>query len=74
MKVIREGFKKFLPITILIETEQEAEVLWHYLNMPSGASLEECFGEMEDIGWEEADGIVYELWEQLNETFTPEGC
>lgn len=37
MKVIN---KSFAPITIVIETEQEAKILWHLLNMNAVQSKE----------------------------------
>lgn len=33
MKVTRE--EKFTPITIVLETKEEADIMWHLLNMPT---------------------------------------
>lgn len=68
---VEGGGKKFQPITLIIETEEEAEKLWHYLNMPCGSSLEEYANDRPFI--EEIDTFIYELWKVLDLKYTPKG-
>lgn len=59
---------KFEPITIVLETEAEAKVVWHRLN---------CNGDLNKYCQKRhitKQSIEAEyLWVQLNEVFTPRG-
>jgi hypothetical protein len=73
MKVIEsEPVKVFKPFSIEIETEEEAKMLWHYLNMSNKSSLTEYTGGKELI-LDVMDAFLYELWSMVNKSYTPEG-
>ena len=63
MKIKRES-SKFKPITLTIETEQEAIALWHRLN-----ASKENVEKSADLEWD--DGCVTDMWSMLDDLFTP---
>jgi DNA transposition AAA+ family ATPase len=65
MKIKREI--EFTPITIILESEQEADNLWHILNCANGMSLEDYNTE------HDKDFEKYPLWLNLDSVYRPEG-
>jgi len=65
MKVTQEKPKIFYrPVTITLETKEEADVLWHILNCSGRKSFEDYCKE-EDIP-ANVDSIHSTLWQKLN--------
>lgn len=70
MKVERNK-GKFVPITITIESEEEAEAVWIALFCDVDTALRECFDEKE-VGSKKRDqilGILYEIWNGLDDIY-----
>lgn len=61
MKVKKEEIKAFTPITIILETEKEAEIMWYRLNKPSG-----------ELKCTDEDNVNYKMWEEYDDIFRPE--
>lgn len=65
MKIERTKGKEFEPFKILIETEEEALVLFHRLNV-SKTKVDEYYKTSGYINKERGD-INYNLWKVINE-------
>ena len=61
MKVSKD--KKFRPVTIVLETEKEFQVLWHRLNMLDSAFLP---AYMMSDNMPYPKGIADDMWRKLN--------
>jgi hypothetical protein len=64
MKVLQK--QNYSPITIVLETEEEANVLWHIANQSIRPDYSKSYG----IGVEE-DRIKYHLWEAMDKFVHP---
>lgn len=66
MKVTRN--EKFSPITIVIETEEEAENLWHRFN---------CNGDIGNYaaarGWDRLNDSYIPMFDAINNMYKPKG-
>lgn len=72
MKVERITEKKFEPIVITLETEEEAERLWHILNIPMSSSMSDYLNDegMRDTT-DAMSNFLLQLFERLDELYTP---
>ena len=64
MKVTQK--ENYSPITIVLDTEKEANVMWHMANH----SIRPDYAKYYGIG-EEEDRIKYHLWEAMNKLVRP---
>ena len=71
MKVERKQEKKFEPITITIETEEEAICMWHRLNA-GRISLGDYYRQFPNSHIVADSNMNYGMWESYNKTFRPE--
>ena len=77
MRVEKKPMGKFQPITITIETEEEAQTLWHILDMPLdpdgvGAYLENS-GYVDDfIGLNSMTDTQFEMFRLFDKLYCPE--
>ena len=67
MKVMREG-KKFEPITIVLETEEEASFLWHKLN-----STGDWYDYTVSHKIRNVENMNDEMWDKFSAIYRPEG-
>lgn len=67
MKVTRN--KTFSPITIVLETKEEAEMLWHLTNCGLGMTLSAYMKECDEPV--KFRSLKDDLWHDINEEFTP---
>jgi len=66
VQAIREGkVAKFRPITLIIETREEAEIIWHSLNLPDGVITSYA-------GQEFDSGQQFKVWKALDNVYNPE--
>lgn len=61
---------QFEPINIIIETKEEADHLWHLLNMSWGETKNECYN---DKGIVPPYTMETTLWGALDKVYRPEG-
>lgn len=71
MKVERQRPKEqFVPIVITLETEEEANYLWHRLNIADTDSFDN-YRQRKHIDF--SVGFSFGMWTELNKVFRPEG-
>jgi hypothetical protein len=71
MKIIKSKEKGFEPFSIKIETEEEAMMLWHYLNINMGISLKDYNNEGYMVNVVEVDNFISVLWSEVNAIYCP---
>ena len=70
---VSKGEEAFIPIHIVIETKEEARLLWDILNCPIGQSINAYYkdaGYMTGAGGFEAH-TLQDMFETFNEVFYP---
>ena len=70
MKVKQNKKSEFYPITITLETEEEADFMWHNLNRNYTESLEDYCKER-DIDINRLSGFKNEIWNLLDGIYAP---
>jgi hypothetical protein len=70
VKVIEQKEAAFKPITITLETKEEAETLWHFLN--NNGDIQDYLKRTRHHQPHTIRDIKEMLWQALDDVFTPE--
>lgn len=69
MKIERDKAKGFIPITIVLETEEEAEALYAQLHLTTDENIEE-YCKRHKLDWKIRQ-VEFDIWEAFDEVYQP---